>query len=107
MLAEATREIDLLATWGDYRVEPPLPEILVLPEVAATGERQPDRPQGIHWVRSPGKSSRKLDVTRNASGIPLSDSAAPQVPGGGLELMLHQRLVEQVTPEGPSRAVLR
>jgi hypothetical protein len=100
MLPEATQEIELLATWGDYRVEPPLPDILVLPEAAAGGEKKPDRPQGIRWVRSLGKAVLKLDVSRNASGIPLSGSAAPQRPGGGLQAMLHQRIVEQVTPEG-------
>jgi hypothetical protein len=77
MLPEATQEIELLATWGDYRVEPPLPDILVLPEAAAGGEKKPDRPQGIRWVRSLGKAVLKLDVSRNASSIPLSDSAAP------------------------------
>jgi hypothetical protein len=105
MLPEATREIELLATWGDYRVEPPLPEILVLPEAAASGEKKPDRPQGIRWVRSPGQAVLKLDVTRNASGIPLPGSVAPQRPGGGLEAMLNQRIVEQVTPDGATERV--
>ena len=49
------REFELVATWGDYRAEPPLPEILVLPEAAETGEKKPDKPQGLLWVRSPGQ----------------------------------------------------
>jgi hypothetical protein len=39
MLPEAVRSIELLVTWGDYRAEPPLPAILVLPEAAETGEK--------------------------------------------------------------------
>ena len=100
MLSEQVREIELLATWGDYRVEPPLPEILVFPEAAESGEKKPDRPQGIRWVRSSGRATLTLDATRNAPSIPLSGSAAPQRPGGALEVALHQRAIEQVTPEG-------
>jgi hypothetical protein len=105
MLPEATKEIELSATWGDYRVEPPLPDILVLPEAAVSGEKKPEKPQGIRWVRSPGQAALKLDVTRNASAIPLPGSAAPQRPGGGLEAMLNQRIVEHVTPNGPTERV--
>lgn len=102
MLAEDVREIELLATWGDYQAEPPLPDALILPEAAETAERIPERPrpQSIRWVRSPGRASLTVDVTRHASGIPLSGSAAPQRPGGGLEVAIHQRLLEQQTPEG-------
>jgi hypothetical protein len=100
ILPEEVHAIELTATWGDYQAEPPLPEILVLPEAAESGEKKPERPQGIRWVRSPGKARLTLDPTRNAAGIPLPASAAPQRPGGGLEIALHQRVIEQTTPEG-------
>jgi hypothetical protein len=70
MLPEEVREIELVATWGDYRAEPPLPRALILPEVAEAGEKKPERPQGIRWVRSPGKATLTLDVSRNAWAFP-------------------------------------
>ena len=100
MLAEDVREISLVATWGDYRAEPPLPEVLILPEAAETGAKKPAKPQNIRWARSEGRAALTLDVTRNVAGIPLPGSAAPQRPGGGLEVALHQRIIDQVTPEG-------
>ncbi len=100
VLLEAVREIGLRVTWGDYKIEPPLPNVLLLPEARESGERQPDRPQGLHWVRIPGEALLNLKSTENIFGRALPGSAAPQRPGGGLEVALHQRLLEQTTPGG-------
>ncbi|WP_210327844.1 hypothetical protein, partial [Mesorhizobium silamurunense] len=48
----------------------------------------------------PGEAAIVLDVTRNQSGIPPPESAAPQRPGGGIEVAVHQRVLRQKTPEG-------
>ena len=97
MLPEASREIGLLATWGDYRVEAAAARDSGF--ARSRSERREEagpKPQGIQWVRSPARRQRTfwmLDVTRNASGIPLPGSAAPQRPGGGLEVRCsHQRI---------------
>lgn len=100
MLPESVGQLRVRATWGDYQTEPPLPEALVLPEVVQEGKEKPARPTRLHWVRTPGAAEVTLDVTHNQKGIPLPGSAAPQRPGGGLEIALHQRVLEQPTPEG-------
>lgn len=99
MLPENVRTVSLRATWGDYKTEPPLPEALLIPEHSAEGEAKPVRPDTLHWVRIPGEAKLVVDVTRNQSGIPLPGSSAPQRPGGGLEIAVHQRVLEQTTPE--------
>lgn len=100
MLPEHVREITLRATWGSYKTEPPLPDELLFPELTERGKAKPEKPENLHWVRIPGEATIILDVTRNQSGIPLPESAAPQRPGGGLEAAVHQRVLIQRTPEG-------
>jgi hypothetical protein len=101
ILPEAAREVTVRATWGDYKTEPPLPDALLIPDYSAVeGEKKPEKPASLRWVRIPGEAAIKLDVTRSRSGIPLPGSAAPQRPGGGLEIAVHQRPLTQTTPEG-------
>lgn len=100
MLPDTVHDVTLRATWGDYKTEPPLPDALLIPEHFVEGEPKPEKPASLRWVRIPGEATLTIDVTRNQSGIPLSGSAAPQRPGGGLEVAVHQRTLEQVTPEG-------
>jgi len=100
MLPEAVSEIELRATWGDYKTEPPLPDSLFLPEAREKGQKRPNRPDELHWVRIPGEATLTLKVTHNRSGIVVPGSSAPQRPGGGLEVQLHQRVMVQKTPEG-------
>lgn len=100
MLPESVQTVDLRVTWGDYKTEPPLPDVLLLPEAGTGGERKPERPAGLRWVRIPGGTKLTLDVTKNIAGKALAGSAAPQRPGGGLEIALHQRVLQQHTPEG-------
>jgi hypothetical protein len=99
MLPESVRAIEARITWGDYRTEPPIPDVLLLPEVEAAGKK-PERPSKLHWVRSPGEAKLTLDVTQNTAGKPLPASGVLQRPGGGLEIALHQRVLEQTNPDG-------
>jgi hypothetical protein len=100
MLPETVREVTLRATWGDYKTEPPLPDSLLIPDETKKGEPKPERPEKLQWIRIPGEAILPIDITRNRSGIPVPGSAAPQRPGGGLELSVHQRVLDQKTPEG-------
>ncbi|OPH83129.1 DISARM system helicase DrmA [Nitrobacter vulgaris] len=100
MLPETVNQITMRATWGNYKTEPPLPDALLIPELSETGKPKPEKPDALRWVRIPGEARKVLDVTRNQSGIPLPESAAPQRPGGGLEISVHQRVLQQNTPEG-------
>jgi hypothetical protein len=101
ILPEAVREVTVRATWGDYKTEPPLPDALLIPDYSTVeGEQKPEKPASLRWVRIPGEATIKLDVTRSRSGIPLPGSSAPQRPGGGLEIAVHQRPFAQTTPEG-------
>jgi hypothetical protein len=101
ILPEAVREVTVRATWGDYKTEPPLPDALLIPDYTSIeGEKKPEKPETLRWVRIPGEATRTIDVTQSRSGIPLSGSAAPQRPGGGLEIAVHQRPLTQTTPEG-------
>src|SRR5215471_6694589 len=103
ILPETVREVTVRATWGDYKTEPPLPDALLIPDYSAVeGEKKPEKPASLRWVRIPGEATIKLDVTRSRSGIALAGSAAPQRPGGGLEIAVHQRPLTQTTPEGTS-----
>ncbi len=101
ILHHTVREVTVRATWGDYKTEPPLPDALLMPDYTAVeGEKKPEKPASLRWVRIPGEATRTIDVTRSKSGIPLDGSAAPQRPGGGLEIAVHQRPLTQTTPEG-------
>jgi hypothetical protein len=101
ILPETVREVTVRATWGDYKTEPPLPDALLIPDYTAVeGEKKPEKPASLRWVRIPGEATRTIDVTESKSGIPLTGSAAPQRPGGGLEIAVHQRPLTQTTPEG-------
>jgi hypothetical protein len=100
VLPETVSQVTLHATWGNYKTEPPLPDALLIPEVSEKGKPKPEKPENLRWVRVPGQAAIVLDITRNQSGIPLPESAAPQRPGGGIEVAVHQRVLRQKTPEG-------
>jgi len=101
ILPETVREVTVRATWGDYKTEPPLPDALLLPDYTAVdGEKKPEKPASLRWVRIPGEATRTIDVTQSKSGGPLDGSAAPQRPRGGLEIAVHQRPLTLTTPEG-------
>ncbi|MER9889104.1 hypothetical protein NKJ48_26060 [Mesorhizobium sp. M0114] len=100
VLPETVSQVTLRATGGNYKTEPPLPDALLIPELSKKGKPKPEKPENLRWVRVSGEAAIVLDVTRNQSGIPLPESAAPQRPGGGIEVAVHQRVLRQKTPEG-------
>ncbi|TIL83689.1 MAG: hypothetical protein E5Y76_01780 [Mesorhizobium sp.] len=89
VLPETVSQVTLRATWGNYKTEPPLPDALLIPEVSGKGKPKPEKPENLRWVRVSGEAAIVLDVTRNQSGIPLPESAAPHRPGGGIEVAVH------------------
>ncbi len=105
MLPESVKTIDLRVTWGDYRTEPPLPETLFIAEALKEGEKKPEQPRNLHWVRISQEARVPLDVTRNHSDKFLTGSSAAQRPGGGLQVQVHQRLFDQAKLDGGSERV--
>jgi hypothetical protein len=98
VLPEAVKAIGLRVTWGDYKTVPPLPNALVIPDAQEAGGPKPEKPETLHWVRSPGEAQRTLDVTKNSGDIPLPGTAGRT--GGALVVRVHQRRLTQTTPSG-------
>ncbi len=101
LLCPDVREIEAVITWGDYQTEPPLsPEILT----EETAQRSPD----VQWRRMSREVSVRLIVPpdgRPAGAVPVPDSAAPQLPGGGLTLHAHARSYDVRQPDGSTERV--
>jgi hypothetical protein len=101
LLPRHVTSIDAVITWGDYLTEPPLP-----PDVLSSGEEEDEGSKGkkgrnVDWVRLP--QDRQMKVAIPASGTAthiVRESAAPQRPGGGLELTVHARDFSFETPDG-------
>ncbi|MFF8799630.1 MULTISPECIES: DISARM system helicase DrmA [unclassified Methylobacterium] len=100
LLPEGTRELQARITWGDYVTEPPLDQAVLLParrEAAmAAGERpQEPRKETLAWRRIPREERVTIPLGAAHDGetqtIDLWDSAAPQVPGGCLRLVVSAR----------------
>jgi hypothetical protein len=98
VLPEAVKEVGLRVTWGDYKTVPPLPDALVIPDALEPGEKKPEKPDNLHWVRTPREEQLMLDVTKNSGDIPLPGSAGRT--GGGLVVRVHQRTLNHATPSG-------
>ena len=96
------REIEAVVSWGDYRTEPPMEEALLLPdpEGEQDAEKKPRRPQVV-WVRAPKERRFTLAVQDGRAGpFVVPESAAEQLPGGGLCLETHSRVFTFPTPDG-------
>ncbi len=96
------REIEAVVSWGDYRTEPPMDEALLLPdpEGEQDPEKKPRRPQ-VEWVRAPKERRFTLAVQDGRAGpFVVPESAAEQLPGGGLCLETHSRIFTFPTPDG-------
>ncbi len=101
LLPLSVREIEALVTWGDYQTEPPLP-----PELLTEDTAQP--PPDIRWRRLPREVSARLAVPPDgqaATPVLVPDSAAPQLPGGGLVLYAHARSYDVRQPDGRTETV--
>lgn len=96
LLRPDVKEIEALITWGDYQIEPPLPASILSDD----SERQPsDR----KWRRQPRKVPVTLRVPPDGpatKAVTVPESAAPQLPGGGLVLVSHARSYDVRQPDG-------
>ena len=96
LLRPDVREIEAVVTWGDYRTEPPLSPQVLTDETA-------QRPPEVQWHRLPREVSVRLPVPpdgKAALSMIVPDSAAPQLPGGGLVLHTHARSYDVRQPDG-------
>jgi hypothetical protein len=101
LLHPAIQEIKAVITWGDYQVEPPLsPEVLI----DDSARQQP----GLLWRRQPRLVQMALAVPPDGpatSAVVVPESAAPQLPGGGLVLVSHVRSYDVRQPNGTTERV--
>ena len=95
MVARSVRELTARITWGDYIALPPVDPRVLLPEKAdGAGDGElPERtkPSAHDWQRRPREETVVIRLDAGNDGpqtITVPDSAAPQVPGGGLELVV-------------------
>ena len=104
LLPPEVKEIEARICWGDYQTEPPLPEVILLPDEAGDkdegGKPKKKRPL-VDWVRTPRQESVRIVVPEGRGDqIVVPESAAPQRSGGGLVLETHARLFTYPTPNG-------
>jgi hypothetical protein len=104
LLPPDVKEIVARICWGDYQTEPPLPEVILLPDEGGDndedGKPKKKRPL-VDWVRTPRQESVRIFVPEGRGDqIIVPESAAPQRSGGGLVLETHARLFTYPTPNG-------
>jgi hypothetical protein len=110
LLPTDVREIEVLISWGDYRTEPRLDEVVLLPdppfaEADAGVRKRIDRPP-VDWVRMPRKKSVRLTVPEGrGTPVVIPDSKAEQCSTGCLALEAHARQFSYQTPEGDTENV--
>ena len=95
------REVEAVVTWGDYVTEPPIPEVQL------TDENAKGAPMSS-GARIPRQSRLELRIPadgRAREPIPVPDSAAPQLRGGGLALVAHARGYTIRQPDGTDQPV--
>lgn len=115
LLPRAAKSLEARVTWGDYVTEPPLDKAVFLPderEKAAQAGDQPKEPakSSLDWRRIPREERLTIDLAALQEGIPqrivIPESAAPQVPGGGLELVVTVRPAQTAGIDGVRDDVL-
>ena len=109
LLPRSAKTLQARVTWGDYVTEPPLDKAVFLPderEKAVQAGEQPKEPpkSSLDWRRIPHEERLTIDVAALQEGIPqrivVPESAAPQVPGGGLELVVTVRPAQTAGIDG-------
>lgn len=111
LLDPEVEEVDVHLSWGDYRTEPPLKEIALLPEefpeeTDSTGQgKRVERPP-VDWVRIPKERFLRLQVVEGRSdAVLVPDSAAEQRVGGGLTVETHSKVFSYNAPDGSTQRV--
>lgn len=115
LLPRDARELQARVTWGDYVTEPPLDEAIFLPEkrdaAIQAGERPKEPPRSsLDWRRIPREERMTITLPAARGGAPskvlVPNSAAPQVPGGGLQLVVSARPTRTAGIDGVRRDLL-
>lgn len=112
LLPRSAKSLEARVTWGDYVIEPPLDESVFLPEqrekAEEAGKRVKEPPRNsLDWRRIPREERLTITLDARDSGEPqtllVPDSAAPQVPGGGLQLVVSARPTQTAGIDGKRR----
>jgi hypothetical protein len=115
LLPRDATALEARITWGDYVTEPPLDEAVFLPAVReaaeAAGEKTKEPPKSsLDWRRIPREEPMTIPLTGFADGAAsefiVPNSAAPQVPGGGLKLVVSARSTQTAGIDGVRRNLL-
>lgn len=115
LLPVSAKKLEARISWGDYVTEPPLDEAVFLPEArekaTEAGEAPKEPPKNsLDWRRIPREESVTINLDGLTHGAPypiiVPNSAAPQVPGGGLELVVTVRAAQTAGIDGVRNDVL-
>lgn len=115
LLPRTVTKLAARVTWGDYVTEPPLDTVVFMPEErerALEAKEPVKEPQknSLDWRRIPREERLEIDLRGIMNGVPhriiVPGSAAPQVPGGGLELVVTIRPAQTAGIDGVRDDVL-
>ena len=115
LLPIGATSLEARVTWGDYITEPPLDEAVFLPAARdaaqKAGETTKEPLKGsLDWRRIPREERLTIPIAVHPGGshetILISGSAAPQVRGGGLELVVSVRSTRTAGIDGVHRDLL-
>jgi hypothetical protein len=114
LLPPNAQELQARVTWGDYVTEPPLDEAVFIPEkreaALEAGEKVKEPAKNsLNWRRIPREERLTIRVTptRQLPAVTvISNSAAPQMPGGGLQLVVSARPIKTPKIDGTQRNLL-
>lgn len=115
LLSRSARSLEARVTWGDYVTEPPLDKAVFLPEerqkaVDAGEQLKEPAKNSLDWRRIPREERVAIDLSSFEEGVPqriiVPESAAPQVTGGGLELVVTARPAQTAGIDGVRDNVL-
>ncbi|MES0032714.1 DISARM system helicase DrmA [Mesorhizobium sp. M0040] len=115
LLPRDATELQARISWGDYVTEPPLDDAVFLPaarERAVEAGERPKEPSknSLEWRRIPREEHVTIALSAQRDGAPIQilipDSAAPQVPGGGLQLVVSARPTQTAGIDGVRRDLI-
>lgn len=115
LLPLTAKTLEARVTWGDYVTEPPLDDAVFLPEARERANEAGEKPKeplksSLDWRRIPGDQRIPINLGDIQAGVPhhivVPASAAPQVPGGGLELVVMVRPAQTADIDGVRDDVL-
>jgi len=100
-------------TWGDYVTEPRLDDAVFLPDAREAAEAKGEKPKEpprntVDWRRIPREEPMTLPLRpgEEPQRFLVPNSAAPMVPGGGLEIVVSVHPTETAGIDGVKRELL-